>query len=698
MAAARIARLIAIAGLGVGLAAQPAAAKRAEVRLPRTQVPVPTPRPDVDAAAQAAAGAAGAVAAVARQVETARDAGTLRSGLDALAKGDAAGAAAARAKLAAGTLDHEILSWAIALSGGASSRAMLEARSELSQWPGKATLQRNLERALHREDAPADAVLAALGGIQPATYEGVVALGRAWLAKGDGEAARAVVSAYWRTARIEAPQEAAFLKRFGALLGQADHRARMERMLYADRVNAAQRVAKRAGAEKLANAWGAMIRQRRDAGKLLQAVPAAQRGAGYHFALAKHLRQHGRYREAAKALLAAPAGAERGIDADAWWTERRVLSRELLDLGDVRTAYEIAAAHDGGSPATVADAAFHAGWYALSGLKDAQRAFGHFRKITEVAGGSISLARAHYWMGRAAEAGAGGDPHNFYAQAARYGTTFYGQLAAVELGRAVIATDHPTPTADDRARFSAREPVRAIERLEAAGYAARADILYRDLAGELTSPGELALLAARAERRGDHHLGLRVAKIAASRGLDIGALTHPVGAIPATARIPTAGKALAYAVARQESEFNPGAVSSAGARGLLQLLPRTARAVARQAGLGYSATRLTSDPGYNASLGAAYLAEQLARFDGSYVLTFAGYNAGPGRVQQWVRRYGDPRGKDVHAVVDWIERIPYAETRNYVQRVMENLQVYKMRLSGRVDIRDDLRKGKETGK
>ena len=210
----------------------------------------------------------------------------------------------------------------------------------------------------------------------------------------------------------------------------------------------------------------------------------------------------------------------------------------------------------------------------------------------------------------------------------------------------------------------------------------------------MVSPGELALLAGMAEKQGNHFLALRVGKIAAGRGLSIGALSHPVGVIPASANISGAGIALAYAIARQESEFNVGAVSGAGARGLLQLLPGTAESVARKAGMTYSKSRLTTDAGYNATLGAAFLGEQLGRFDGSYVLTFVGYNAGPRRAQQWVQRYGDPRGKDLDTVVDWIERIPFTETRSYVQRVMENYEVYKMRLSGKSDIAHDLVNGR----
>ncbi|MCW7544373.1 MAG: lytic transglycosylase domain-containing protein [Aurantimonas coralicida] len=197
-----------------------------------------------------------------------------------------------------------------------------------------------------------------------------------------------------------------------------------------------------------------------------------------------------------------------------------------------------------------------------------------------------------------------------------------------------------------------------------------------------------------AERRGDHHLVLQVGKLAYWRGIDAPALAFPIGVIPASANISAAGKALAYAIARQESAFNPKARSSAGALGLLQLMPNTAKSVARKVGVSYSPDRLTSDPGYNATLGAHFLGEQIADFGGSYVLTFAAYNAGPRRAREWIERFGDPRGKPLDQVVDWVERIPYTETRNYVQRIMENYGVYKMRLGAGFDIERDLRFGR----
>lgn len=628
--------------------------------------------------------------------KTALSAERLKGGLDALAAGDTDGARAVRDSLPADGLDHRVLAWAIALYGGdkVPSGEIADTAAKLPGWPGVADLRRNSERALVREN-PAPAIMVrAFKGSQPLTPEGTVLLARAYAALGNVEAARSVLAPLWRTGKLDARDETAIIAEFGALIPAADHRVRMERMFYAGRVDSALRVAPLAGAGELAAAWAAAIRGDKAAPALLDAVPAAQRSAGFIFARAEYLRKRGRYADAAAAIMNAPSDHAALIDPDAWWVERRVLSRELMDLGDMKTAYAIVAAHAAESPASAADAEFHAGWYALRGLGDPQTAARHFARIAALAQGPISLSRAYYWLGRAAEAGGPGDAAACFERAAAYGTTFYGQLAGERIGRRTLSLSDPEPTAADRDRFSRREAVAAIGRLEKAGYPRFAAALYRDLAGQLASPGEIALLTQMAQQQGNSHLALRIAKIAAARGIDIGALSHPLGAIPDEAELSGAGKALAYAIARQESEFNVGAVSGAGALGLLQLMPGTAEQQAKKAGLPFSQMRLTRDAGYNATLGAAFLGEQLGRFDGSYILTFAGYNAGPKRAAQWVKRYGDPRGKDIDTIVDWIERIPYTETRSYVQRVMENYEVYKMRLTGSYDIVGDLVNGR----
>ena len=651
------------------------------------------------AAAIAAGVAASPQAAAARppdMVMPARKTDLLKTGLDALSGDSVAEARRLRDRMPADSVDRQILTWAIAMHGGpdVSSSEIAKAALSLPGWPGMDTLRRNSERALLRESPEPGTVIAAFGGTTPQTLQGVILLTRAHAALGQMKAAHSTIAPFWRRETLEARDELRIIKEFGAILTAQDHRVRMERMLYADRVNSAVRVAKLAGAEELAAAWGAATRNEKKAAQLLAAVPEGQRSAGYAFAKARYLRRHKKFAEAAQVMLKAPTDRAAVIDPDAWWQERRVLSRELVDQGDMETAYRIAAAHCAESPAEAADAEFHAGWYALRGLEDATAGAKHFARIAEVARGPISLSRAYYWLGRAAEAGGPGDEKTYFRKAAAYGATFYGQLAAERIGEKTLNAEYPDPTAKDRETFAGRAAVQAIRRLEQLDYPSLADRIYRDLAGEMNSPGELALLAVMAERRGDHFLSLKIGKIAAARGIDIGALAHPIGVIPASADISGSGKALAYAIARQESEFNVGAVSGAGARGLLQLLPGTAREVAKKAGLSYSKSRLTSDAGYNATLGAAFLGEQLGRFDGSYVLTFVGYNAGPRRARDWMKRYGDPRGKDIETVVDWIEKIPFTETRSYVQRVMENYQVYKMRLSGTFDIEGDLINGR----
>ncbi|MGX9145360.1 lytic transglycosylase domain-containing protein [Mesorhizobium sp. 128a] len=620
----------------------------------------------------------------------------LKGGLDALATGDIAAARAVRETLPANSLDRHILAWAIALYGGdrVPSSEIADTPKMLPNWPGTIALRKNSERALYRESPPPQTVVKAFDGSQPLTFEGVVILARSYVALGNAKAALSVLSPFWRTEKLEAKDEASVIKEFGAFIPAADHRFRMERMFYADRENSALRVAALAGAQPLADAWAAASRGDKNAAKLLKAVPEAQRSAGYFFAQAEYLRKQRKFADAAAVVMKAPTDRDALVDPDAWWVERRVLSRALVDQGDWKTAYKIVAAHAAESPASAAEAEFHAGWYALRGLNDPGTASGHFARIADLAQGPMSLSRAYYWLGRAAEVGGPGDAKGYFTKAAAYGTTFYGQLAAERVGLRTLNIVYPEPSNADRQSFDGREAVSAIKRLQEAGYDRYAETLYRDLAGQLTSPGELALLAVLAENQGNHFMALKIGKIAGARGIDVGALSHPLGVIPDTADISGSGKALAYAIARQESEFNVGAVSSAGARGLLQLMPGTAKQLAKKAGLSFSQDRLTSDAGYNATLGAAFLGEQLDRFGGSYVLTFAGYNAGPNRAAQWVAKYGDPRGKGIDAVVDWIERIPYTETRSYVQRVMENYEVYKMRISGKYDIVGDLVNGR----
>lgn len=659
------------------------------------RVPVPQPRPERQST-QPAPKPDTRSRVILPEPNIAPVSGRLSDGLNAIKKGDGNRALGIRAGMQPGSLDRKILAWSIALSGMAevTPGTLQKIARDLPDWPGQEAIQRNIERAIVRTSPSPREMIALLGSGQPKSVEGAVALAGAWLATGNPRKANLAIAPVWRNQVLDKKTEAMILKKAGRALTRDDHRFRMHMLLYQDRITAAKRVQSAAEQVSLARARAATIRNTDDAQKLVNAVAASsKRDDGFLFAQIELARRTQDFDRAAQLLLKAPSDPNRLINAGEWWVERRIVSRKMIEAGKYNLAYRLASEHASTRPRDIIEAEFHAGWYALRFLKNRTTAKRHFEKILSVATRPISLARGHYWLGRA-HTGVASRQH--FEQAARYTGTFYGQLAAQEIGVRKLPVRPPKPTAADRLRFEQRLFVQAIKKLENADFGWRASTLYRHLARTLSSPGELAILAARAERAGNFNLSLQVGKIAFERGLDVPTLSWPIGAIPSSARIGETGRALAYAIARQESAFNKAAVSSANARGLLQLLPGTAKAVAKRNSLTYSYKKLTRDAGYNATLGSAYLSEQLKAFGNSYILTFIAYNAGPRRVTEWIERFSDPRGDRLYDVIDWIEQIPFTETRNYVQRVMENYQIYKRRISNaNLTIATDLTRGRQ---
>jgi len=624
----------------------------------------------------------------------------LKSGLDALYANDTTTALAIRNTMAPQSLDRHILTWAIAISGNAdiSSFELISAINTLKHWPGRDIMQRNLERALANENNSTQQILKIFSANTPTTAEGMTALANALLESGQSNKARKLLAPWWHHAKLTIKEEDLVLTTVGRVLLASDHLQRLHTMMLTYQLKSAAHIAALAQAQSLYNGFAAVIRNDRDASTKLAAVDKKWRNdTSFLYAEIVYLRRNGRYEQAANIMLKIPQDTQKLIVPDVWWKERRTLSRELLDVNKPRIAYNLVSQHNGETPSIAADAEFHAGWYALRFLHEPKLALTHFKRIPSLSSRAISSARGYYWMGRSYEALQNiKAAETAFRRAAHFGTTYYGQLAASRLGENSLQIAYPKPTPADRLNFAKLEPVLAINRLEAIGYGKRARLLYLSLGEQIKSPGELALLAVMAERAGDYYTSLKIGKNAAMRGLDVGSLTHPTGAIPQTANISASGKALAYAIARQESEFNQLAISGAGARGILQLMPNTAKAIAKKNGIEFSSERLATDAGYNATLGAHFLGEQLDRFNGSYILTLISYNAGPGRAQQWISRYGDPRGLPIDAVVDWVERIPFSETRNYVMRVMENYEVYKARLIGKTNIKNDLTAGRKS--
>jgi soluble lytic murein transglycosylase len=616
-------------------------------------------------------------------------------GLNALSQRDSLGAMSYRDALPKDSIEKLTLSWAIAVSGQTSVPAseLMDDREILKRWPGQDDIQENLEEALYREDAKPDVVLAAFGDRLPETPEGGIMLARAALAKSDAGRATRVIKLIWREETFAPALEDKILSEFGSLLTEQDHQERMRHLLFAEKLTQAKRFSDMVKADSLYQAFAGVMRKSGDARALLKAVDKKwQADPAYLYASIKRFRQARQYQDAAKLFDKIPADQGVLVDGGDWWVEARIVSRGLMDQGMTKAAYKLATAHLATKPDDIAEAEFHAGWYALRGLNDPGQAETHFRNILSASAKAHDQARGFYWLGRAAEAGGPGKAKDFYKKAADYPATFYGQLAAAKLGiRVEMSRYQPTLQIEDA--FARRPEMQAISLLEQAGEASRARRLYLAFARELDSPTELQALAEVALRTHGPSLALAVGKAALRQGHDPGLAAFPLGAIPDTADISGAGKALAYAIARQESAFNPSAVSPANAKGLLQLLPSTAKKVASRLQMAYAEDKLIDDPAFNATLGSHYLGEQISKFNGSYILTFAAYNAGPSRIPQWIKRYGDPRGKPVDEVVDWIENIPFTETREYVQRVMENYQVYKSLLNETADIATDLTTG-----
>jgi soluble lytic murein transglycosylase len=598
-------------------------------------------------------------------------------------------------------VDAKIVQWLVLneTGPGLSSARVAEIGRALDGWPASALVKRRFEQALARESPSPSAVIQALGAQKPVSDDGVAILAGAYVSAGRKAEAAALIAPFWRDPKISTDLESTILHEFGGLLTTADRKARMDRLLYAERSPQALKIAKSLGKDQqaLANAVVAVIKKSSKAAGLLDALPAsAKRDPLAVYARIQILRRADKSEAAAKLLLSAPRDARLLVDPDAWWVERRLVSRQLIDAGDARTAYKVAAGHSAESSAMQAEAEFHAGWYALEFLRDPATARQHFARIQAISTMPLSQSRAEYWLGRsAAAAGDLAEAQAQFKRAAAYPTTFYGQLALARLGVSRLPLSAPPSAgADAKARFNRLELVQAIKRLEELNLADRNEIFYRYLAERLTDPVQVALLTDLAEKNESHQLALQVGKIAAQRGLPVETLAFPMTAIPAGAKTSKVERPVVYAIARQESAFNPGAVSSAGARGLLQLMPATAKHVATSVGLPFNKGRLTSDPAYNATLGAAHLGELVEEFGGSYVMTFASYNAGRSRVYAWMKTYGDPRDPNVD-VVNWIERIPFTETRNYVQRVMENVQVYRARLgTPALKIESDLKRGR----
>ncbi len=546
-------------------------------------------------------------------------------------------------------------------------------------WPLRYTLTQQAERAMPDSLKPQD-VLQWFGEREATTAEGAMRLAGALIATRQEKRAEHVVQIAWTERDFSREDEQVFLKRFGHLLNAKDHWARLDRLLWDDEHDATIRQLARVDKDHqaLARARMKLADQAKDAANAVAAVPQSLRNdPGLIFERARFLRRQDKFEQAADLLDPPPQNIPK---PDLMWAELKKAARGSLDGGNVSAAYRLAAAHGSDSGEAFAEGEFLAGWIALRFLDDAPTAMRHFTALYAGTTSIISQSRGAYWAGRAAEqAGDVAKAQDWYKAAAKGITSFYGQVAALRLAdkREIRLAGTPKPSPKEMQVFDKKELVRVVRQLTAVGEGDRTRLFLSKLMELSSKPAEFQLVAGLANDINRRDFAVAVAKEARTRGVEMIDYLYPVIKLPE-------GKnpepALILGLIRQESAFDSGAVSSAGARGLMQLLPSTAKGVAKKAGIKFAEKKLTSDPNYNVTLGRAYVDELLDRFDGSYVLAAAAYNAGPSRARDWIFTYGDPRQRGVD-VIDWIESLPFDETRNYVMRVLENTQIYRARLN-----------------
>jgi soluble lytic murein transglycosylase len=550
-------------------------------------------------------------------------------------------------------------------------------------WPSMAVLRRRAEARSWQDRSDATTVHSFTGD-KPVSARGHLALARVLVAEGDREGAGREVRTAWRSEELSERVETDALETFRDLLARDDHRARMDKRIGAKDLSGAMRAAHRLGSDEIAivKACAAVAA---DSNKTLDQLDAvvteARQDLGYTLCRIHWMVRKDRIDDAVRLMLAAAPQTMALQDTDEWWRERRVLARKLLDQGKFLTAYQVA--RDAALPANAyyrADFHFMLGWIGLRYLNEPATAREHFAHIDDGTSNPIVLARANYWRGRAAEALGDNDAMRAsYEAAARHPTAYYGQLARARLGLDRIELRAPPLAGPVDVSAAVDERVRAADMLYAIGEQDVVLSFATDLAEESSDVAALVGLGELAGRRNDARAMLQIGKAALARGLALDPYAFPTIGIPQHSPIaPGIDLSVIYSVARTESAFDQRDKSSANAVGLMQVTPEAGRDTARRFGVTYDWDRMVSDPVYNTQMGAAELSALLKEYNGNHVMTFAGYNAGRGRVREWVKQRGDPRDPNVDAI-DWVERIPLAETRNYVQRVMENLQIYRTR-------------------
>lgn len=487
----------------------------------------------------------------------------------------------------------------------------------------------------------------------------------------------AMLRSQFPKAEMSAQTQAEILRLYSKLIARDTHRQRLDYLLFEE-----ENAKARAYATLIGNGYPALVEARlalrgqvNNADAYVARVPASlQNDSGLLYERLRFYRRGDRNGAAMQILQAQPKTALISNIED-WWKERNILARRMIEKRDYRTAYTLSANHGAMEGQEYSEAEWLSGWLALRFLKDPARGLAHFQAMHPRMKTAISKARAAYWSGRALEAlGRQDEANKWFGYAMNFPKVYYGQLAAKHLKRGIVDPMPAVASADDVRRVQNSDLGRAIQMTHQAGLRGTRNKLIKAYGEYIQSAGEFKALAQMLTKMNLPQESLKIAKKAAQDNVFLKEEAYPI--FPSYFEGINIDKALAHGLIRQESQFDVDVRSPAGALGLMQLMPATAREVAEKRGWDHKTEWLTSDPKHNVLLGSAFLNDLIRRYDGAYPMAMAAYNAGPGRVREWINEYGDPRTGAVDWV-DWIELIPIYETRNYVQRVSESYIVYR---------------------
>ncbi len=554
--------------------------------------------------------------------------------------------------------------------------------SKHPDWPGLGEIRIKAEKAIN-SSVPTSQIIRFFQNNPPVTAIGMQNYLQALIASGQTAQAMQTLKNWWPTAFLAPNDQDMIIQKFGQYLGSQDHERRLRHIIYDQHYTASRRLAKELGYgyPELVEAKIGLIEEKPNVNALIARVPASLKNNEALMLARIQWRRKNGYDEGAIALLDKAPSYNRLSNPDAWWRERHIMARRLIEQKKWGSAYNLVKDHRQKDGFPFAQAEFLAGWLALRKIGKPWEGFQHFERLFNAVESPISRARGSYWAGLAAETlGHQEIAGQWYRVAAKFQTTYYGQMAAgrINLPLGLLQETRIAVSSQQRQEFRHRNLIKHALILARAGQHNDARAFLLAYVDRHTSGLDYSLAAELAKQLNYDETAVRIAKSAERDGFIMPSYLFPVieKAVSSSFAV---HPAFNHGIMRQESAFNQRAQSHAGALGLMQLMPATVRETARKAGLPYSKSRLTSDPIYNITLGSLYIKQMLDRFDGNRTLAIAAYNAGPGRVNRWLDEIGDPRDPGIDEV-DWVETIPIYETRNYVQRVTEAINVYALKL------------------